>query len=258
MTDKYKDILILSDIDGTLVHGGELSEKTIDAVKSFEMQGGKFSIASGRTVQYIKENYASVLPINCPVAAVNGAVIADVKDMKLLHGTELPTGFERLIYRVWELCTPMRTMTYTFSDMIKLFDGFEKTLPKACYKILVVTETEKEACLLRDAIRKEFGKEYDCVRSWNTGVEIMSKSTGKGKSLEIIKKMCGAKIAIGIGDYENDITLLKSADIGIATGNAIEELKEIADVITVESEQSPVAHVIKNLDKIIGESYEKL
>ncbi len=251
MKNKYDGILIISDIDGTLVHNCILSDETENAVKNFVRQGGKFTVATGRTPQYIKETYQNRIAINAPIASINGAVVASFEPMELIYGAVLPNDFGKVVHRICSLVETERVMAYTFNETILLDKGFESTLKNEAYKLLAVTQSEKDALFLRDTLRKEFGSEYSIMRSWNTGVEIIRKDAGKGMCLEKIKGITNSKITIGIGDYENDITLIKSADIGIATENAVEELKNYADFISVSSDKHPVKHVIENLDEIL-------
>ncbi len=53
---------------------------------------------------------------------------------------------------------------------------------------------------------------------------------------------------IGIGDNENDLALVKMANVGVAVSNAVDEVKEVADFITVDNNSSAVAAVIYALD----------
>ena len=53
---------------------------------------------------------------------------------------------------------------------------------------------------------------------------------------------------IGIGDNENDLALVKMANVAVAVSNAVDEVKEVADFITVDNNSSAVAAVIYALD----------
>ena len=52
------------------------------------------------------------------------------------------------------------------------------------------------------------------------------------------------KKTVGMGDNENDITLVKRAGVGIAVANAIDEVRTAADYITVDNNSSAVSAVI--------------
>jgi hydroxymethylpyrimidine pyrophosphatase-like HAD family hydrolase len=53
---------------------------------------------------------------------------------------------------------------------------------------------------------------------------------------------------IAIGDYDNDIKILKKAKIGIAVANANESTKAAADCLTVSNEEHAIAKVIDDLE----------
>lgn len=63
--------------------------------------------------------------------------------------------------------------------------------------------------------------------------EVTQHAYNKGNAFEIIQNILGKKYrTIALGDSENDITMLDTADLAIAMGNATEETKKHADYIT--------------------------
>ena len=74
-----------------------------------------------------------------------------------------------------------------------------------------------------------FFKDTYISRSWGLGVEFNANNGTKGHAKDFIKEHCGALISIGIGDYDNDLTLVQQADLGVAVANAVDELKKSAD-----------------------------
>jgi len=72
----FAGILLVCDIDGTLLDSNnKLSQKNIQAVRNFIERGGKFTVASGRTLAAMNE-IRSAIPFNMPVISVNGAIIS--------------------------------------------------------------------------------------------------------------------------------------------------------------------------------------
>lgn len=53
-----------------------------------------------------------------------------------------------------------------------------------------------------------------------------------------------AEEIIAIGDSYNDITMIQAAGLGVAMGNAVETVKEIANYITEDNEHDGVAAVV--------------
>ena len=62
-----------------------------------------------------------------------------------------------------------------------------------------------------------------------------------------INSQFGRKTLICIGDYENDISMIKEADIGYAVANACEPLKSVADRITNANVGGAIAEMIYSL-----------
>ena len=63
----------------------------------------------------------------------------------------------------------------------------------------------------------------------------------------------GVRVIVGVGDYENDVTLIRMADIGYAVDNAAPEAKAAADRITVKNDEHAIARIIEALEKEIRE-----
>lgn len=78
-------------------------------------------------------------------------------------------------------------------------------------------------------------------------LEFTKKGTSKGMGLKWLCDYLGLSVTqtMACGDTENDIDILKTAAIGVAMGNATEEVKQIADFITLTNEKSGVAYAIK-------------
>ena len=76
---------------------------------------------------------------------------------------------------------------------------------------------------------------------WN--IEINSADATKGKAL---KSLCAAlnvdlKDTLAFGDGTNDLDMIKTAGLGVAMGNAVEELKQAADWIAPSNVENGVA-----------------
>ena len=54
---------------------------------------------------------------------------------------------------------------------------------------------------------------------------------------------------IAFGDAQNDKTMLEYAGIGVAMGNATQEIKDIADYITLSNDEDGIVHALNELLK---------
>lgn len=78
-------------------------------------------------------------------------------------------------------------------------------------------------------------------------IEMVSDRAGKGAGL---KELCrylkiGREQVIAVGDNNNDASMLRAAGLGIAMGNAVPELKAVADAVTDDNAHDGVAAVIR-------------
>lgn len=88
--------------------------------------------------------------------------------------------------------------------------------------------------------------------------EIIPKNASKGIMLNELRNMplYRSKIFIAVGDFDNDIEMLRCADVGIAAQNATQNLKQVADIIGVSCDDHLLSHVIAkiipNLTEIVA------
>jgi 3-deoxy-D-manno-octulosonate 8-phosphate phosphatase KdsC-like HAD superfamily phosphatase len=74
----------------------------------------------------------------------------------------------------------------------------------------------------------------------------------KGVSATFLKEKLGARVLVGMGDYENDVPLFEKCDISFAVANAVEPLKNIATYVTRATVgESAAAEIIETLERMI-------
>ena len=77
-------------------------------------------------------------------------------------------------------------------------------------------------------------------------INVIAPEVSKGKALEALASYLGVPLAqvIAIGDGTNDIPVLSVAGLGIAMDNAPDEVKAVADYVTLHIDHSGVAAAI--------------
>ena len=77
-------------------------------------------------------------------------------------------------------------------------------------------------------------------------LEFTKRGITKGVGLRVLCEYLGIDIAstMACGDTQNDLDMIQTSAIGVAMGNAIDEVKAAADYITLTNEESGVAHAI--------------
>ncbi|MCC8167836.1 MAG: Cof-type HAD-IIB family hydrolase [Clostridiales bacterium] len=85
-----------------------------------------------------------------------------------------------------------------------------------------------------------------CVSGGFNNLEFTKDDVSKGNSLRILADMLGLSIdeTMAIGDTENDLSIIEAAGMGVAMGNATDDVKAIADCITGTNDEDGVAQAI--------------
>ena len=99
------------------------------------------------------------------------------------------------------------------------------------------------------AMMEPFKDRLNCMFTSSFYFEFTAKGVDKAKALEKILESTNidASEVISFGDGHNDISLLQYAGIGIAMENAVEELKNIADEVTLSNENDGIAESLSKL-----------
>jgi len=85
------------------------------------------------------------------------------------------------------------------------------------------------------------------IRSGDWFIDVQHADVSKGKALERLASLRGIDRSriMAIGNYYNDIDMLRFAGLGIAMGNSPDEVKRAADAVTLSNEEDGVAHAIR-------------
>lgn len=243
--------IILSDMDGTLLNSDKrISETDRKAIDKFVSLGGKFTVATGRTIQTFAQ-YQRMLDLQMPVIMFNGAMIYDYSAEKVLYSQSLPEISRKITAEVMDFMDEcggevLRTDgTYVFNN-----NEYEQLHTNLCgiepeymdiaeipdgdwLKVLFALAPERIS-LLEDKIRRLGYYEYaDFVRSADIFLEMLPKGISKGSALNEYRKLDGMAdfTFIAVGDFDNDIEMIQSADIGVCPANAEESVKSISDIV---------------------------
>lgn len=252
----FDGFVICSDLDGTFWgQGAEVENQK--AVEYFTENGGRFSFATGRTVEFMRlKPFFSV--INAPTCLFNGAVVYDYAEERLLRETRLPYTVRDFLEAVsdkmdvFRLFILYRNIHDSGTQYTSLEDITEDDLKLHSIKLLCCFETPERTLEFRnDCLQMPFFKDTFISRSWSCGVEFNAVNGTKGDALDFIKGYCNAHTSIGIGDYDNDLTLVQRADIGVAVENAVDELKACADWRVVHYSKSAIKDLISRLETAI-------
>lgn len=273
---KFEGYLICTDCDGTLTDSrGQLSGENAAAIRHFQEEGGLFTVSTGRFPRYILKFKDKFWPNTYQVVG-NGTTIYDADNDRMLHQVTLdPPPREALEYIVSEgLCDLIFVDHITYStgwqrvaadsanrwdrqlenssDLEDLFKGTSDLAKQEPWHKINFCFTDPEECMRVQHIMREKFPQYRFERSWATGMELLPMEGGKGPAVKRLQGMLGGKekihTIIGVGDYENDVSMLEMADIGYAVSNATELCLKAADRITVSNNENAIAVIIQELE----------
>ena len=90
----------------------------------------------------------------------------------------------------------------------------------------------------------------NCKLSWwnEYAVDIISKDGGKLAGIEKYLELQGQTLAdaMAFGDGENDLEMLKAVKIGVAMVNGEEQVKRIADYVTIDIDADGIFNTCKH------------
>ena len=108
----------------------------------------------------------------------------------------------------------------------------------------------KEQCLekLERKLQSYFGNQLSIYRSEPFFLEIMPANVNKAQALEKLLKYLkyNRKMLIACGDGLNDISMIQKAPLGIAMGNAIDEVKAVANFITKRNDDDGIEYACRH------------
>ncbi len=258
---KFDGFLICSDLDGTFRFGEDTVEVNSKAVKYFTDNGGKFTFTTGRMVSHFYEYNLNNI-INAPAALCNGGIIYDFEKEKIIYEKRLDYTVGDFIDtiksqlhlkgKIYIFCdsSAEETNMVEFENVGKLSHGIRDVKP---IKIGCSFSSADEADSFKAfALNNNFFSDNFISKSWIKEVEFNSSESTKGKSIEVIRNYIGnVHTSIGVGDYENDISLITHADIGVAVGNAVDELKDVADMVIKPASEYAIRDLIEIIEKKI-------
>lgn len=260
--------IIALDMDGTLLKSdNKISEKNKIAIKAAQAKGVKIVLASGRPLlglnRYLEE--LDLVKGEDHVICFNGALVQNTKTKKIVSKVSLKGSDLKYIYEISKelninihafsvkegLIAPKNSL-YTEYDAnlnsidINIKDFYEVNDEDDIIKIMMIDPQE----ILDPAIEKlpkGIFEKYSGFKSEPFYLEFTHKEVTKGLGLKKLCEHLGIKReeVIACGDGANDLSMVTYAGLGVAMGNAIPEVKEVANYITTSNNEDGIAKVIE-------------
>lgn len=267
MFKKITETVILTDMDGTFLPSSKIpSQKDLEAADRFMAAGGRFSVATGRALHAVKQ-YFDKIRVNFPAVLCNGGLVYDMAEKQGRMNVYTPESTERIVKKILgdnpdigcEVLTIRNVYVPQLNDAEKEHIGICKVQPVFCglddipdrnwYKVLFADQPDRVDRLEEYVSRQDFS-DVDFVRSSEKYYEILPKNISKGSCVNFIReKFCTENdVIICVGDYYNDAEMLKAADVAVCPSNAVEEIKQLCDVVLESScEENAIAELIDRI-----------
>jgi Cof subfamily protein (haloacid dehalogenase superfamily) len=263
--------LFISDFDGTLSDGNVSPKPVADAIKEYQSKGGIFALCTGRPTISAKKtmddcgiNPDAIVSFQGADVFINGefgyrAGINSNLSSKIVKA--LRENFENnvcLFFNDDLYIEGQNPFTNAYSAFYKKYGGktiFVEDLSKFILeqnsyasKIVVLKEPNEDVSKMYEFLEKNFGELVAVNSGASFIVEIISKEYTKYTASQFLAKKFGVleSETITVGDSTNDLPLLKYG-FGVAVGNAEEQLKKIAKLVTVPVQEMPVKVLIDDI-----------
>lgn len=265
---KFDGILICTDLDGTLIKSDEsISDEVKEKIAYFMSEGGYFTIMTGRSPQTARK-IADAIKINCPYGCTNGGGLYDHYDEKYVRVTHLAQGYKEIVkyaekhidgigYQVttedsmFFCCENEAMERYRQRTGAKHIKGCLDDVENGAVKVVFGDVDRDRMDRVENMVKSCPGAEkFDFVRTEETLFEILPKDVNKGKALKMLCEYLNIDIrkTVAVGDYTNDVEMIKAAGVGIAVENANEDAKAASDYITVSNDEDAIARVIEDIE----------
>ena len=255
--------LIISDFDGTMAEKAVVPEETVQAIKKYVANGGKFVICTGRVEQSIKSRI-DLYGLPTVAGTHQGSRIVDTATGEVIKngGIDYKTAIE--VVEFVKQYTPVvvyigpEMFAETPSRYSEVFKGVCDCTYVESLKDLLLERKEDVSRVISSTVPEKvpellefFGKHLGDKVLVNSGAEYIVEFA----SLEHNKKTCVEFLAnyygipfekvMAVGDSTNDIPLLSGDWHGVAVGGCHEELKKIAKEVTVPLSEHPIKYLIE-------------
>ena len=268
---KFDGVLICTDLDGTLFREDKtVSRENLDAIEYFKSEGGYFTFVTGRPPCLIGAVHDLVKP-NAPIGCINGGGVYDYYSRQYLWLQALPSDVIELVEYIAETVegvgiqpngrdklyvrqeNPAMEVFRQITDKIEPISECGE-LDDDLIKIVFADYDEERLMKVAELLdRHPRADEFEFIRTEKILYEILPKGINKGAVLPKLSEILGVlpEKIIAVGDYYNDLEMIRAAGLGVAVANAVDEVKAVADYITVSNEEHAIARVIEELDKEI-------
>ncbi len=253
--------IVFTDLDSTLTkEPGVVDIKNKEIFEKLKEKGIYVVINTGRPLSYI-------IPI-CKkfstsrfVIASNGAEIYDIEEDKMLFHSLIDKESLKMLdslIKKYNLFFMANSGKKRYSNKKEnkyiIMDSLENLSDVS--QVVLESYSSDDMKLLKEDLSKDTSliianQTRHVVENKLLYVDIVNKNVSKGIALEFLSNYLGISLddTMGIGDSGNDIEMLKKTYYKVAVENATDELKNVANIITLSNKNNGVYDILDRLYK---------
>ncbi len=264
--------LLVADVDGTLVTTEKiLTERSLDATRKLRDAGIRFTITSSRPPRGLRK-IVDALDLTEPIAACNGALFLK-SDFTIIKRNLLSVAIANRLIELLEL-HKLDVWVYTARDWLvrkpsaevekegktlgfapTLVENFEITADDTAKIVGVSKDLQSLEHCERESQREFSGLVYG-IRSNVNYLDFTHPNANKGAVIDQLSTLLNvpASEIAAIGDMPVDVPMFGRSGLGIAMGNASEDVRRAARYITTSNEDEGFANAVEQY--ILGDAAE--
>ena len=239
----------------------EIAPRIARAISAAMARGVTVTLASGRSFPSMWP-FARALKISSPLVCYQGGRICVPPDGRVLLDESVPLDathrlLEHAQARDLDITVYLDDCVYTreirrprefydrfFGLPIVVVDDLLHAVNRRPTKAIIIGEETENDRLLPE-LKARFGRQLQIIRSHRHFVEAVPLDVSKASALAWLAAELGVHQdeTLAIGDGGNDVSMVAWAGLGVAMGNAVAEVRAVADWIapTVEEHGAAVA-----------------
>lgn len=268
----FDGCLLACDIDGTLLLNDYMPQINVEKINYFVNEGGTFALATGRTAGAVSSVTQKLCCIGASIVA-NGSMIYDFKADKALYELFVPDSDKHIVKAVMDGCKTIGIEAHCGKKVIVLNQN-QESIDHAVYenldtvlldynealqynwnKVIYLSANDDELLATKQIISGfEHNSQFVDTSAVIDGrrryyYEHVPKGVSKAATLKILceKLNINEGCCYAIGDYYNDLEMIKTADIGAALIDSPDEVRAVATTVVCDAQNGAVADFIDYL-----------
>lgn len=254
--------MIVVDLDGTALNSNhQVSDNTRNYLQKLKEDGHIIVIATGRTLRSGILVTEGATFANYVIGS-GGGIIYDISNKKIIYQNEIPKKEAEIVFSMYQddmgfidICNANYYYKYTTKDykesntckVIKTKEKFLENIDNITHiSIIPNYGIDTLHALLKEKVPNlDYVKMQDSFsdRIW---IDIFRKGTSKYNAIKIIAGIenISNDDIIAFGDGRNDVDMIQKCGIGVAMGNSLEEVKEVAIYTTKSNDEDGIIYFL--------------